>query len=189
MAPSEINYVNAHATSTPAGDLAEYRAIRAAIPGGHVRINGTKSMIGHLLGAAGAVEAIATVQAIRTGAGAVRNRDALLHAPFCLEVEPTLCLQFPPCSHALSVLGCCRPLAVLMTPSRHLSFVRASATAHAAHLAPRLHPPHAECGRPGGRCGHQRDRGRTKAAARRQRGAVQFVWLRRPQLVRAVPQL
>ena len=70
VAPSEINYVNAHATSTPAGDLAEYRAIRAAIPGDHVRINGTKSMIGHLLGAAGAVEAIATVQAIRTGAGA-----------------------------------------------------------------------------------------------------------------------
>ena len=63
----EVNYVNAHATSTPAGDMAEYRAIRAAIPGSHVRINGTKSMIGHLLGAAGAVEAVATVQAIRTG--------------------------------------------------------------------------------------------------------------------------
>ncbi len=63
----EVNYVNAHATSTQAGDLAEYRAIRAAIPGSDVRINGTKSMIGHLLGAAGAVEAVATVQAIRTG--------------------------------------------------------------------------------------------------------------------------
>ena len=64
----EVNYVNAHATSTPAGDMAEYRAIRAAIPSSSVRINGTKSMIGHLLGAAGAVEAVATVQAIRTGA-------------------------------------------------------------------------------------------------------------------------
>ncbi len=51
-----------------AGDLAEYRAIRAAFPGSDLRINGTKSMIGHLLGAAGAVEAIATIQAIRTGA-------------------------------------------------------------------------------------------------------------------------
>ena len=49
--------------------MAEYRAIRAAIPSDHVRINGTKSMIGHLLGAAGAVEAVATVQAIRTGTG------------------------------------------------------------------------------------------------------------------------
>ena len=65
--PDEVNYVNAHATSTPAGDLAEYRAIRTALPQNHLRMNATKSMIGHLLGAAGAVEAIATVQAIRTG--------------------------------------------------------------------------------------------------------------------------
>ena len=86
VAPSEINYVNAHATSTPAGDLAEYRAIRAAIPGDHVRINGTKSMIGHLLGAAGAVEAIATVQAIRTGAGAAWELFVLLHALAVLTV-------------------------------------------------------------------------------------------------------
>ena len=49
----QVNYINAHATSTPAGDVAEFRAIRAAIPGQHVRVNGTKSMIGHLLGAAG----------------------------------------------------------------------------------------------------------------------------------------
>ena len=77
MTADEVNYVNAHATSTPAGDMAEYRAIRAAIPGSHVRINGTKSMIGHLLGAAGAVEAVATVQAIRTG-------DPTLSSPMCI---------------------------------------------------------------------------------------------------------
>ncbi|KAK9854799.1 hypothetical protein WJX84_011795 [Apatococcus fuscideae] len=63
----EINYVNAHATSTKAGDMAEYRAIRSTLPGSHVRMNSTKSMIGHLLGAAGAVEAIAAIEAIRTG--------------------------------------------------------------------------------------------------------------------------
>eukprot|EP00884_Botryococcus_braunii_P010889 jgi/Botrbrau1/19801/Bobra.0124s0048.2 len=63
----EVNYVNAHATSTKAGDLAEYKALRTSIPHNDVRINGTKSMIGHLLGGAGAVEAVATVQAIRTG--------------------------------------------------------------------------------------------------------------------------
>lgn len=47
--------------------MAEYKALRETIPGDHVRINSTKSMIGHLLGAAGAVEAIASIQAIRTG--------------------------------------------------------------------------------------------------------------------------
>ena len=62
-----VNYVNAHATSTPAGDVAEFKAITSAIPSKLMRMNGTKSMIGHLLGAAGAVEAVATVQAIRTG--------------------------------------------------------------------------------------------------------------------------
>lgn len=49
------------------GDMAEYRAIRNALPGDHVRINSTKSMIGHLLGAAGAVEAVAVVQALQSG--------------------------------------------------------------------------------------------------------------------------
>lgn len=64
--PEEVGYVNAHGTSTPAGDMAEYAAIVAALPGRNVRINSTKAMIGHLLGAAGAVEAIAVVQALRS---------------------------------------------------------------------------------------------------------------------------
>lgn len=63
----EVNYVNAHATSTPAGDMAEYRAIRNALPHPSLRMNSTKSMIGHLLGGAGAVEAVATIKAIQTG--------------------------------------------------------------------------------------------------------------------------
>ena len=67
LEPEDVDYVNAHATSTPAGDVAEFKAIRGAIPGDRVRVNGTKSMIGHLLGAAGAVEAVAAVQAIVTG--------------------------------------------------------------------------------------------------------------------------
>ncbi|MFY1637161.1 beta-ketoacyl-ACP synthase II [Solwaraspora sp. WMMB335] len=60
---TDIVHVNAHATSTPVGDLAELVALRAAI-GGHPVLTATKSMTGHLLGAAGAVESIATILAI-----------------------------------------------------------------------------------------------------------------------------
>lgn len=64
----DVNYINAHATSTPAGDLKEYNALLHCFgKNEELRVNSTKSMIGHLLGAAGAVEAVATVQAIRTG--------------------------------------------------------------------------------------------------------------------------
>ncbi|MEZ5315547.1 MAG: beta-ketoacyl-ACP synthase II [Chlamydiales bacterium] len=62
-----INYINAHATSTPLGDIAEIEGIHTVFGSHsrHVKINATKSMIGHCLGAAGGVEAIATIQAIR----------------------------------------------------------------------------------------------------------------------------
>ncbi|KAK8515446.1 hypothetical protein V6N13_139576 [Hibiscus sabdariffa] len=64
----DINYINAHATSTPAGDIKEYQALLHCFGNNpELRVNSTKSMIGHLLGASGAVEAVATVQAIRTG--------------------------------------------------------------------------------------------------------------------------
>ena len=65
----DINYINAHATSTPVGDLCEIRAIKDLF-GSHIsqiKMNGTKSMIGHCLGAAGGIEAIATIKAIETG--------------------------------------------------------------------------------------------------------------------------
>jgi 3-oxoacyl-[acyl-carrier-protein] synthase II len=68
IAADEITHVNAHATSTPEGDKAELQAIRT-IFGAHapaVAVTANKSMLGHTLGAAGAIEAIATIQAIRT---------------------------------------------------------------------------------------------------------------------------
>ncbi|KAF5767016.1 putative beta-ketoacyl-[acyl-carrier-protein] synthase II [Helianthus annuus] len=68
VAREDVNYINAHATSTPSGDLNEYEAIiRCFGDNSQLKINSTKSMVGHLLGAAGAVEAVATVKAIQTG--------------------------------------------------------------------------------------------------------------------------
>jgi 3-oxoacyl-[acyl-carrier-protein] synthase II len=69
LEPKNVDHVNAHATSTPEGDKAELQAIRT-IFGDHaprLAISANKSMIGHTLGAAGALEAIATILAIRTG--------------------------------------------------------------------------------------------------------------------------
>ena len=69
LEPSDVDYVNAHGTSTPLNDAGETKALKIAL-GDHaykVAISSTKSMIGHLLGAAGAVEAIATLMMINRG--------------------------------------------------------------------------------------------------------------------------
>jgi 3-oxoacyl-(acyl-carrier-protein) synthase len=67
--PSDVDHLNAHATGTPQGDPSEARAIRAVF-GEHTQrlsVSATKSMTGHLLGAAGAVEALLCVRALQTG--------------------------------------------------------------------------------------------------------------------------
>lgn len=70
LQPEDIGYINAHGTSTPVGDKSESEAINTVF-GEHAKsglhVSSTKSMTGHLLGAAGAIEAIATVMAINTG--------------------------------------------------------------------------------------------------------------------------
>lgn len=78
LSPTDIDHVNAHATSTPVGDAAEARTIAKAI-GTHPVVTATKSMTGHMLGAAGAVEAIATVLAVQNnivpGTKNIQNLD------------------------------------------------------------------------------------------------------------------
>ncbi len=77
--PEEIDYINAHATSTPAGDMAEVHAIKQVfVRPEKIVMNGTKSLIGHPLGGAAAIEAVVTVKAIELG-----------------EVHPTLNLEDP----------------------------------------------------------------------------------------------
>ena len=69
LTPADVDYINAHGTSTPLGDLAELRAIKAVFGDAAYKVNisSTKSMTGHMMGAAGAAEALACIHAIRDG--------------------------------------------------------------------------------------------------------------------------
>ena len=90
--PEQVGYVNAHGTSTPAGDVEESRAIRKVFPNApeHLHVNSTKSMTGHLLGAAGAIEAIFSLLSIRDSVIAptinLENLD-----PGCAELGMDFC--------------------------------------------------------------------------------------------------
>ena len=82
--PEQLDYINAHGTSTHHNDLFETKAIKLAL-GDHaykVKVNSTKSMIGHLLGAAGGVEFIACVKSIEEG---------FVHATAGLKVDDPEC--------------------------------------------------------------------------------------------------
>ena len=69
LTPADVDYINAHGTSTPLGDLAELHAIKRVFGDDAYKVNisSTKSMTGHMMGAAGAAEALACIHAIRDG--------------------------------------------------------------------------------------------------------------------------
>ncbi len=97
LRPEDIDYINAHATSTPVGDISESRAISTIFNTclEKVAVGGTKSMTGHLLGAAGAIEAICCVLAVKNSLIPptinLQNRDAAIDAR--MRVEQSLCKQ------------------------------------------------------------------------------------------------
>jgi 3-oxoacyl-[acyl-carrier-protein] synthase II len=76
LSPSDLGSINAHATATPLGDVAEAKAFRTALGSARPAVTATKSCTGHLLGAAGAVEAVAAILTVRDGlVPAIRNLD------------------------------------------------------------------------------------------------------------------
>lgn len=104
ITPDDIGYINTHGTSTPLGDVAESRAIEAVFGGqsmsaktspaktspaalDHLKVNSTKSMLGHALGAAGALEAIAVIKSLQEqklhGTKNVFNKDPEIHLDVC----------------------------------------------------------------------------------------------------------
>jgi 3-oxoacyl-[acyl-carrier-protein] synthase II len=89
--PSQIGYINAHATATPVGDAAEITAVKSLFGNAiaNLAMSSTKSAIGHLLGAAGAVEAIYAMLAVRTGLlPPTRNLDVIDPACEGLDLVP-----------------------------------------------------------------------------------------------------
>jgi len=90
MRPDEVDYINAHGTSTPLGDIAECVAVKRAfgVHAERLAVSSTKSMTGHLLGAAGGIEAVFTVLALRDQ---IAPPTANLH-----DIDPACDLDFVP---------------------------------------------------------------------------------------------
>ena len=97
LTPQDVDYVNVHGTSTPLGDIAEIKAIKSVF-GEHAKalnISSTKSMTGHLLGAAGAVEAIAAILSVKNDV----IPPTINHATIDPDIDPTLNYTFNKAQH------------------------------------------------------------------------------------------
>ncbi|MGX5201932.1 beta-ketoacyl-ACP synthase II [Aliikangiella sp. IMCC44632] len=104
--PQQVNYINAHGTSTSTGDIAETQAVKAVFKDSAktVRVSSTKSMTGHLLGAAGSVEAIFSILAIcdQVAPPTINldnpdegcDLDYVAHQPQSIDIEHSLCNSF-----------------------------------------------------------------------------------------------
>jgi 3-oxoacyl-[acyl-carrier-protein] synthase II len=92
MKPEDIDYINTHGTSTPLGDVAELKAVTTVF-GEHaykLNISSTKSMTGHLLGGAGAIESVASIMAVKEGI----IPPTINHTTDDPEIDPKLNLTF-----------------------------------------------------------------------------------------------
>lgn len=104
VTPDKIGYINAHGTSTPAGDIAEANAVKSVFGDAAktVMVGSTKSMTGHLLGAAGAVEAIFTVQALSEGKVPptinIENQDEACDLDFITDGARDVDLEYALCN-------------------------------------------------------------------------------------------
>ncbi|HEY0554966.1 MAG TPA: beta-ketoacyl-[acyl-carrier-protein] synthase II, partial [Thermoanaerobaculia bacterium] len=93
LEPSEIGYVNAHGTGTPANDAVEARVLAELFPP-TTRVNSTKSLLGHTLGAGGALEAVVTALTLRDGVAHPSKNliDPEFPLAFVLQAEPVAAL-------------------------------------------------------------------------------------------------
>ena len=123
LRPEDIDYVNTHGTSTPQGDVAEVRAIRAVFGGRHVPYSSTKGYTGHTVSPAGAIEAIFTMGMLREGWLAPSVNAGPLD-PELADYPPVLEPTSRPLRHALSNsfgFGGTNVTLVLSSPSAHLA--------------------------------------------------------------------
>ena len=140
--PGDVDYVNAHGTSTPLNDRSETAALKAALGDARrsVPVSSTKSAIGHLLGAAGAVEAVATVLALRERVAPADARLGGARGGLDLDYVPGEARRWverPPPGRDLELVRLRRPQRGAVLRGRGMSAHARAASTRSARLAPR----------------------------------------------------